>query len=288
VALVNATFGGRALYQRWPRYEAAFEMVTSMAQFVVFPRMGHSWANWDYMKEFFERNRNSPQPPLPKPVNYRLCLPHVASDGHWETEIALLNTIPGSVAVEGQLQAFSKEGNLLETIPLDIPPGGRKEITVGSTFHNPAAIAYLLFVSDSGFIGGYTRFKEPGNQVSLPAAAAGVTEGWFAKMETDGWTGLALVNIDTLDASVTLTAYDEYGNKVAENLLPPVKPGEKIIGLTSQLYPAANLASARYFGFTSDRSLVGFTVSRSEDGMKLDGLMALPRYLRTTTTDKVR
>jgi hypothetical protein len=145
-----------------------------------------------------------------------------------------------------------------------------------------------VYVSDSGFVGGYTRFKEPGNQVSLPAASAGVTEGWFAKMETDGWTGLAFVNTDTSDAAVTLTAYDENGNKVTENTLQPVKPGEKVIGLTFQLFPGADLSRARFFAFNSDKSLVGFTVSRSEDGLKLDGLMALPRYQRTTPADKVR
>ncbi|MBM3789080.1 MAG: hypothetical protein FJW35_01885, partial [Acidobacteria bacterium] len=106
VALVHAAFGGRHLYQRWPRYEAAYGMVTSMAQFAVFPRMGHSWPSWSYMKEFFERNRVSAQPPLPKPQGYMLYLPHVASDGHWETEIALLNTIPGGVEVQGELRAY--------------------------------------------------------------------------------------------------------------------------------------------------------------------------------------
>ncbi len=282
VALVHAAFGGRHLYQRWPRYEAAYQAVTSMAQFVVFPKMGHQWAEWGYMKEFFERNRSSAQAPLPKPLKYKLYFPHVASDGHWETEIALLNTIPGGTAVHGQLQAFTKDGGSpTETITLDIPPGGRRELTIGNAFRSPAEIAYMLFLSDSGFLAGYTRFNEPGNRVSLPVVASAVTEGWFPKMENDGWTGLAFVNIDTTNANVTLTAYDENGDKVAENPLPPVKPGEKVIGLTFQLFAGANLSRARYFGFTSDRALIGYTASRSEDGLKLDGLMALPRYLRS-------
>ncbi len=67
VALVHAAFGGRHLYQRWPRYEAAYASVTSMAQFVVFPKLGHSWAGWSYMKEFFERNRVSRSRRFPRP-----------------------------------------------------------------------------------------------------------------------------------------------------------------------------------------------------------------------------
>jgi hypothetical protein len=289
VALVNATFGGRLLYQRWPRYEAAYSMVTSMAQFVVFPQMAHQWADWTYMKDFFERNRSTPQPPLPKPQPYRLYFPHVASDGHWETEIALLNTIPGGLEVRGQLQAFGKAGGSpLEAMTVTIPPGGRKEITIGTAFHYPADIEYLVFLSDSGFIAGYTRFNEPGNRVSLPVVSAGVMEGWFPKMESDGWTGLAFVNIDTSNANVVLAAFDESGNKISETPIPPVKPGEKVVGLTSQLFSGTDLGRARYFCFTSDRNIIGFTISRSDDGLKLDGLMGLPRYLRTTSSEKIR
>ncbi|MBM3792084.1 MAG: hypothetical protein FJW35_17280 [Acidobacteria bacterium] len=146
----------------------------------------------------------------------------------------------------------------------------------------------MVFVSDSGFVSGYTRFNEPGNRVSLPAAAAGITEGWFPKMENDGWTGLAFVNIDSQDAKLTLQAYDRYGRDVARHELPPVKPGEKVVGLTFQLFPQADLTQARYFSFTSDKTVVGFSVSRSQDGMKLDGMLATPRYLRTTNMDRVR
>jgi hypothetical protein len=288
VSLVHLAFGGRHLYQRWPRYEAAFSAVTSMAQFVVFPDMGHQWADWSYMKAFFERNRTAAQPPLTKPQLYRVYFPHVASDGHWETEIALVNTIPGGTPVHGELQAFRKEGGSpIETLPLDIQPGGRKEITIGSAFRNPTEIAYLEYQSDSGFLAGYTRFNEPGNRVSLPVTASAASEGWFPKLENDGWTGLAFVNTETSNAAVTLSAYDENGGKVAETLIPVVKPGEKVVGLTSQLFPAASLASARFFSFTSDKMLIGFTVSRSEDGLKLDGLMAAARYVRAPG-DKVK
>ena len=106
-----------------------------------------------------------------------------------------------------------------------------------------------------------------------------MTEGWFPKIETDGWTGLALVNTETSDAAVVLTAYDENGGTVAVSTLPAVKPGQKIIGLMAQLFSNADLSRARYFGFVSDKTLIGFSVSQSEDGLKLDGLMTLSRYL---------
>jgi len=278
VALIIAAFGGRHLYSRWPCYESAYFSATSLSQFVVFPGMGHAWAPWSYMKQFFERNRAAAQPPLPKPLQYKVYFPHVASFGSWETEIALVNTIAGGVAVHGQLQAFSAAGgDPLQAIDIGIPAGGRKEVTVGQFFQNPESIAYLVFLSDSGFVAGYTRFNQPGNRVSLPAAQ-GAQQGWFPKMERDGWTGIAFVNIDTQPASVTLTAIDENGNRIGEEHLE-VNPGVKTVGMVDQVFHV-DLTSARYFYFACDRKILSFSVSGSADGQMLDGLPSLGEYIR--------
>jgi hypothetical protein len=93
------------------------------------------------------------------------------------------------------------------------------------------------------------------------------------------------VNVDASNAAVVLAAYDENGNKIGENVLPPIRPGQKVIGLTSQLF--SGLTGARFFGFSSDKPLIGFSVSRSEDGLRLDGLMANPRYI-LAPSDPVR
>ena len=278
ISRINSAFGGRYLYQRWPRYEAAYYSGGSSCQFVVFPGMAHTWASWQYMQEFFERNRTSPQPPLPKPLNYKIYFPHVASSSQWETEIAVVNTVGGGVAVRGVLQAYgSGGGQPLESATIEISPGGREEITTGTFFQNPGSIAYLAFVSDSGFVAGYTRFNQAVNRASLPATT-GSTAGYFPKMETDGWTGLALINIESTPAAVTLTATDENGGKVNEQNLT-VGPGAKVLGLVSELFHG-DLSKARFFSFSSDKKLLGFSVSGSADGQKLDGLPSLPEYVK--------
>ena len=278
VALIIAAFGGRHLYQRWPRYEAAYDSATSLAQFVVFPEMGHVWPPWNYMQDFFENNRSSPHPPLPRPVQYKIYFPQVASFQNWETEVALVNTVAGATAIKGELQAFRESGgDPIESVSVEIPPGGRKEITVGAAFQHSAEIAYLAFVSDSGFLAGYTRFNQPGNRVSLPAAA-GVQEGWFPKMERDGWTGLAFINIGNEPANVKVCAYGEDGAKIVEESLM-VEPGKKIIGLMDQVFPG-DISNARFFSFTADQKVIAFSVSGSSDGEMLDGLPTLGSYLR--------
>lgn len=280
VARVIAAFGGRHLYSRWPRYEAAYFSVTSLAQFVVFPEMGHEWAPWSYIREFFENNRSQPQSPLPKPLQYKIFFPQVACFDEWETEIALLNTIPGGVSVKGQLRAFSSEGSLLESLPLEIPPGGRREIAVINAYQHPENIAYIAFHSDSGFLAGYVRFNQPGNRVSL-RATTGVTEGWFPKLEQDGWTGLAFVNMTDEEAAVRMVAYDENGTQIADTNLP-VPAGHKVIKIMDYngFGVGVDISNASYFYFSSDKKVAAFTINGSGDGQMLDGLTSLDWYIR--------
>jgi hypothetical protein len=278
LARVLSAFGGHYLYQRWPRYEAAYRSVGSSCQFVIFPDMGHAWAGWSYIREFFDNNRAAPQPPLPKPLLYKIYFPHVVSDGPWETEIGLVNTVAGGEPVRGKMQAYGKNGGSpLESVDIEIRAGGRTEVTVGKTFRAPANIAYLAFLSDSGFLAGYTRYNQPGNRVSLPAST-GTLSGWFPKMEQEGWTGLAFVNIEATAATVSLTAMDENGVTVGEERLT-VNPGEKILGLVEELFHF-DLKNARYFCFSSDKKVLGFSVSGSGDGAMLDGLPSLAEYIK--------
>lgn len=279
--LIRAAFGGPSFlpsqqHQAYPGLEAAFNSIGSNCQPIVFPGMKHVWPDWGYIREFFERNRTEPFPPAsPKPLLFTLYFPHVASFGQWETEIALTST--GEVAVRGELRAMRAEGgDPIESLPITIPAGSRMEITVGKYFHRPQDIAYLAFMSDSGFLAGYTRFYQPGNRASL-ALGSGSNHGWFTKMENDGWTGIAFVNVDTVAATVDLTAYDDNGTVVATASLP-VKPGEKYVGMVDQLFKS-DLSKATYCRYSSDRNLLGFTVSGSSDGRMLDGLHALSDYI---------
>jgi hypothetical protein len=275
--LIKEVFGGPPAFMRWPGVEAAYNSVQSSSQFVIFPGMTHQWPDWAYVRDFFERNRKEPFPaPLPKPQPYKLYFPHVASGGGWETEVALTN--PLKVSVQGQLQAFTAAGQgPLESVPVSLPALGRKQVTVGKSFASAKDIAYLVFTSDSGFTTGYTRFNQPGNRVSLPTTG-GIKQGWFPKMEKNGWTGLAFINIDNSPANIIITAADNNGNKVAEERIV-VGPRVKTVGMVDELFHG-DLKNARYFQFVSDQRLVAFTVNGSADGLMLDGLAVLGRYVR--------
>ncbi len=286
VTTVESAFGGDGAenFWRWANFEAAYRSVQSSSQFVVFPGMMHTWAEWSFLKEFFERNRAAaPPPPLPRPLLYTLYFPHSECGGGWQTEIAVTNTGEGS-AVSGELRAFSADGGQpLENATLTIPPAGRREIDVCSFFTQGQKVAYLSFLSDSGFIAGYTRFSNSGLRASL-GATTGTRHGWFLKMEQYGWTGIAFVNVDTADATITLSAVDENGNLVASEVTQ-LAAGKKSVMLVEQLFHA-NITQAKYFKYDSDRQLLGFTISGSGDGLMLDGLPAMPQFSRYLARQK--
>jgi hypothetical protein len=274
--LIKSLFGGPPPYLRWPGAEAAYTSIQSSSQFVVFPGMGHQYADWAYIREFFERNRLEPFPAsLTKPRLHKLYFPHIAGFASWRTQIGLTNT--SEVDVNGELQAFTAEGSGLQSIPVNIPRNGRREIRVESFFSNAAAVAYAVFVSDSGFIAGYTRFEHPGNRASLPAAAA-VEQGWFVKVETDGWTGVAFLNAEAEEATVRLAAVDLNGKLVAEETLQ-LKPGVKTVGMINELFHVG-IANAKYVRFSSNRKIIAFSVSGSGDGLMLDALTTAGRYIK--------
>jgi hypothetical protein len=276
MALISSVFGGTSrLYERWPVYEAAYSSVNSLCQFIVFPKLSHAWPDFSYLSDFFQKNRSAQPVAVAKPALYTIYFPHVASSGSWQTEIAITNASPD--AVRGQLNAFGPNGGTpLQSISVTLGPLQRKEITVGSFFQNPGNIAYLSFVADSGFLAGYTRFSQPGNRVSLKAGWGSKT-GWFTKIEQDGWTGVAFVNIESANATVTLAALDAAGAQVSSVTLT-LSPGQKIVGMVPELFKG-DLSTARYLKYTSDKLLLGFTVSGSSDGQSLDGLHCLPSYI---------
>jgi len=65
----------------------------------------------------------------------------------------------------------------------------------------------LFGTHDGKQLGGYTCVGISG------------TDGVFAKIERDGWTGIAFVNIENSPVTVTMTAYDDNGNVIATETL---------------------------------------------------------------------
>ncbi len=118
----------------------------------------------------------------------------------------------------------------------------------------------MLFVSTNGNqLGGYTGVGISGK------------EGIFAKLERDGgWTGIAFVNIESDQATVTLTAYNDSGTTVATETIT-LAGHEKKLSIAETLF-TQDISSATYIAYSSDKEVVGFQLNGSSDDMMLDGL----------------
>jgi hypothetical protein len=113
------------------------------------------------------------------------------------------------------------------------------------------------------------------NQLAAYAGGGGTgaKAGVFAKIEKNGWTGIAFVNTEDSAASVTLTAYTDNGTAVATQVLP-VGGHAKVAKIAEAIF-SQDISGATYIAYSSDRNVVGFQLNGSSDGMMLDGLPGL-------------
>jgi hypothetical protein len=195
--------------------------------------------------------------------------PHVDTSGWWTGIVAYS---PPGYSSNITVTSYSNTGTALMTSdPITIDPNGKYIGAVGQDpLDFPSETAWLkidsnnpisgfeLFGTQSGYqLGGYTG-------VDINSR-----EGVFAKIENNGWTGIAFVNIGASEASITLTAYNDSGASIATQpitLSSYAKEVEQPMNIFSQ-----DISSATYITYSSDKDIVAFQLNGSGD-MMLDGL----------------
>ena len=140
---------------------------------------------------------------------YLIYFPHIASGEGWETDIAIINT-SSETSLNGSIKAYNATGKQVGDLhSVDLPPAGRIEMKVGTTFTTPGLIRYLIFTGNSDAAYAYLKFYNNPDQsyrVAIPAPKTinsgdiivshiAMSDGW--------WTGLNLLN--TTNESRTLT-----------------------------------------------------------------------------------
>ncbi len=201
-----------------------------------------------------------------------LYYPHVDSNGWW-TGVVAYN--PADLGCTITITPYSAEG-------VSAPPVTRalaaKEKFVGAVpdLGLPAETAWFRIDSTRPLAGFELFGTVTGSQLAAYAGSGGAAArtGVFAKIERDGWTGIAFVNTEAAPASVTLTAYADSGAAAATRQLV-VGGYAKVVNTVEALFPAG-IANATYIAYSSDRHVVGFQLNASADGTMLDGLPSLP------------
>jgi hypothetical protein len=199
--------------------------------------------------------------------------PHVDNNGWW-TGIVAYN--PSGSACTITITPYSAQGTPLSTSTLSIVGKGKYIGTV-TDLGLPAQTAWFRIDSTLPLSGFELFGTADGNQLAAYAGGgrSGAKSGVFAKIEKNGWTGIAFVNTEDSAASVTLTAYNDNGTAVATQVLP-VGGHAKVVNNPEAIF-SQNISGATYIAYSSDKNVVGFQLNGSSDGMgmMLDGLPGL-------------
>jgi hypothetical protein len=197
--------------------------------------------------------------------------PHVANDGWW-TGIVAYN--PSQSACTITITPYSAQGTPLSSSTLPIPGKG-KYIDAVANLGLPAQTAWFKIDSTSPITGFELFGTTDGQQLAAYAGGGGTgaKSGVFAKIEKNGWTGIAFVNMEDSAASVTLIAYNDNGTVVATHVLP-VNGYAKVVNNPEWIF-SHDISSATYIAYSSDKTVVGFQLNGTSDGMMLDALPGL-------------
>jgi hypothetical protein len=196
--------------------------------------------------------------------------PHVANDGWW-TGIVAYNSSASACTMT--ITPYSEQGAALT--PTTRPLGAKeKYVGVVAQLGLPAQTAWIKIGATCPITGFELFGTADGKQLAAYAEGSGPTKaGVFAKIEKNGWTGIAFVNTEATAASVTLTAYSDNGTVVATQVLP-VGGHAKVVKYAEAIF-SQDIGSATYIAYSSDKNVVGFQLNGSLDGTMLDGLPGL-------------
>jgi len=221
--------------------------------------------------ELFGRDKQLSGVALKNETARTLHFPHLANDHNWWTGIAVYN--PNNTRADLSIKPCNASGKILSIQNVSLPPK-EKYIGTVSELNLPADTVWFEF-SSSLPLSGFELFGQKSGKTLAGYSAVNNNKyaGVFAKMDHEGWTGIAFVNTASQFAEITLTACDDDGAEVCQETL--ILAGhEKIAELPHKLFHA-DLNNCTYIRFSANREVVGFQLNGSSDGMMLDGLPSM-------------
>ncbi|MDM8525100.1 hypothetical protein QUF80_17150 [Desulfococcaceae bacterium HSG8] len=205
---------------------------------------------------------------LKSTVSSRLYYPHIASDAMWWTGIAAYN--PSDSFSGLTITGFRSDG--LEVSSETVLLGSReKYIGTARSLDFTSDTAWLRIESEQGITGLELFGTADGKQLAgYTCTGISSRDGIFAKTETPNRTGIAFVNTEGSPATVTLTAYDDDGRRIASETIG-LLPHERIADMAESIF-TQDIRDATYIAYSSDKEVAGFHLNNSSDNMMLDGL----------------
>jgi hypothetical protein len=197
--------------------------------------------------------------------------PHVVSNSTWWTGIVAYN--PSTSASTLTISPYRASGTALTGVSEVLDPR-EKYLGTASGLNLPAETAWLRITATNPVTGfelvGTTDFNQLAEYSNL---TSGSRQAVLPKLEKQGTTQIALVNIEEAAATVTLTAYADTGTQVATAPLS-LAPNQKLFDEAQDFFPQ-DISNATYLAYSSDRNLVAYQLNTSSDTTLLDGLPGL-------------
>ncbi len=198
---------------------------------------------------------------------------HFDTTADWWTGIALAN--PNSSSASVTLTAYDQSGTEIGSSTITLPAKGQKAFQVKDQ----------LGVSGTGWIGVETDNPEQpivgfeifgnihtGQITGVSAATHATTAIYFPHFDTtaDWWTGIALVNPNSSQANVTLTAYDQSGTQTGSSTITLPANGQKAFQVKDQL----SVSGTGWIAVESDQLIFGLEIFGNIASGGLAGLAA--------------
>ncbi len=194
--------------------------------------------------------------------------PHIASDSKWWTGTSAYN--PSGTSCSITITPFREDGIPLRSQMLNLDPQ-EKYIGTVKGLNFPAETAWFK-ISSTRPITGFELFGTRDGRQLAGYTGVGISNknGVFAKIEPDGWTGIAFVNIESCSTKIIMSAFDDSGRLISlENL--DLNAYEKVVAMPYDLF-SQNITEATYIAYSSSGNVVGFQLNGSSDDMMLDAL----------------
>lgn len=198
--------------------------------------------------------------------------PHIASNARWWTGLVAYN--PSDAPIDVNITPYSMDGQPLSQPVAQAISARGKYIGLVSDLELPERTEWLR-IQTKGWISGFELFgtRDQRQLAGYTAVGIGKTSGVFAKIESQGWTGIAFVNASDQTAQLRLAAYTDAGVEVAGQDLE-LGPYQKQVAMAPELF-SEKIGEASYIQYRSDRQVVGFQLNGTDDGIFLDGLPGL-------------
>ncbi|MDD1763026.1 MAG: hypothetical protein LUQ59_12415 [Methanothrix sp.] len=197
--------------------------------------------------------------------------PHVVTSDTWWTGIVAYN--PSTTTNTITITPYSAAGTTLASVQLD-PLGSQGKLvnTTANLNLDPDTAWFVL--EGSAAVSGFELFAyQSGSAMAGYCGTQTSTQGVFAKLEKEGWTGIAFVNTEATAATVTLTAYTDAGAVVATGQTSVPGHGKQV-NLAEGLF-SQDIGTATYLSYSSDKNLIGFQLNSSSNDNVLDALPGL-------------